>query len=139
VASEGLHEPADELSAETVDKHRGYVSLIEELEAIDWYNQRVEAADDAELSRVLTHSRDEEKEHAMMTLEWLRRHDEQLDVQMHKYLFSNQSLPLPEGPADATASGGADPSAPTAEQRSSGGTLGIGSLRGDRPRWGGIS
>jgi ferritin-like protein len=135
VASEGLHEPADRLSAETIDEHRGYVSLIEELEAIDWYNQRVEAADDAELSRVLTHSRDEEKEHAMMTLEWLRRHDEQLNVQMRKYLFSTHSLPLPEGPADETA----EAAAPTTRSTGPRGTLGIGDLRGDRPQWGGIS
>jgi ferritin-like protein len=129
VASEGLHEPADRLTAETIDAHRGFASLIEELEAIDWYNQRVEAADDAELARVITHSRDEEKEHAMMTLEWLRRHDEQLDLQMRKYLFSHQSLPLPEGPADASTA--------VAETAGDGG-LGIGGLRGDPPQWGGI-
>ena len=128
MASEGLHEPAELLSSDTIDLHRGYVSVIEELEAIDWYNQRLEAADDVELTGVLTHSRDDEKEHAMMTLEWLRRHDEQLDVQMRKYLFTSASLPLPEGGASA------DPASPPPD-----GSLGIGSLHGDGPHWGGVS
>jgi ferritin-like protein len=130
VTSEGLHEPAELLSVGTIDAHRGYVSLIEELEAIDWYNQRVEAATDDELARVLTHSRDEEKEHAMMTLEWLRRHDETLDANIKKYVFSDQPLPLPEGSAgDAASETGGRPTS---------GSLGIGSLRDSSPRWGEI-
>ncbi|MET0825945.1 MAG: ferritin-like domain-containing protein, partial [Acidimicrobiales bacterium] len=87
--SEGLHEPADELSAETIDYHRAMVSLMEELEAVDWYNQRVDATDDEDLAAVLAHNRDEEKEHAAMTLEWLRRRDPKLDQQLRTYLFSD--------------------------------------------------
>jgi len=147
MASEGLHEPAELLSAETIDLHRGYTSVIEELEAIDWYNQRVEASDDAELARVLTHSRDEEKEHAMMTLEWLRRHDAPLELQMRKYLFTNQPLPRPEagGAEGADAGGDGGPagsggsgSGPRTGGSGGDGTLGIGSLRGETRPWGGI-
>ena len=73
MASEGLHEAAENLSAETKDYHRAIVSLMEELEAVDWYNQRVDATEDEALAKVLAHNRDEEKEHAAMALEWLRR------------------------------------------------------------------
>ena len=92
MASEGLHEPADELSAETIDYHRAMVSLMEELEAVDWYNQRVDATDDEALAKVLAHNRDEEKEHAMMTLEWLRRRDPKLDEHMRTYLFTSGEI-----------------------------------------------
>jgi uncharacterized protein len=88
MASEGLHESAENLSTETIDYHRAMVSLMEELEAVDWYNQRVDATDDADLAAVLAHNRDEEKEHAAMTLEWLRRHDPKLDEQLRTYLFT---------------------------------------------------
>ncbi len=74
-ASQGFHEREEVLSARTRDLHRAIVSLQEELEAVDWYQQRVDAAEDPELKRILEHNRDEEKEHAMMLLEWIRRHD----------------------------------------------------------------
>ncbi len=90
--SAGLHEPADRLSPATIDRHRAIISLQEELEAIDWYDQRVEAATDPELAELLAHNRDEEKEHAAMLLEWLRRHDPALDVQLRRYLFTTASL-----------------------------------------------
>ena len=67
MSSEGYHEPVAELSDETRDMHRAVVSLMEELEAVDWYNQRVDACKDEELKAVLVHNRDEEKEHAAMT------------------------------------------------------------------------
>ncbi|HLN04667.1 MAG TPA: ferritin, partial [Acidimicrobiales bacterium] len=67
--SAGLHEPEDRLSPETIDRHRAVVSIQEELEAVDWYDQRVEAATEAELASILAHNRDEEKEHAAMMLE----------------------------------------------------------------------
>jgi hypothetical protein len=89
MASEGLHESAEKLSPETIDYHRAMVSLMEELEAVDWYNQRVDATDDADLAAVLAHNRDEEKEHAAMTLEWLRRRDPKLDEQLRTYLFTD--------------------------------------------------
>ncbi len=74
-ASQGYHEDEKVLSSRTKDLHRAIVSLQEELEAIDWYQQRADAAEDPELRRILEHNRDEEKEHAMMLLEWIRRHD----------------------------------------------------------------
>jgi len=74
-ASQGFHENEQVLSARTKDLHRAIVSLQEELEAVDWYQQRFDAAEDPELKQILAHNRDEEKEHAMMLLEWLRRRD----------------------------------------------------------------
>jgi len=92
MASEGLHEPIEKLSAETLDRHRAVVSLMEELEAIDWYDQRVDAASDPELAAVLAHNRDEEKEHAAMTLEWIRRHDRVFDRMLRRYLFTDRPI-----------------------------------------------
>src|SRR5438876_11318436 len=94
MASEGLHESADELTPQTRDLHRAIVSLMEELEAIDWYQQRVEATSDEALRTILAHNRDEEKEHASMVLEWIRRHDPAFDEHLKKYLFT--TLPLIE-------------------------------------------
>ena len=87
MANEGYHEPIAELGDETRDMHRAITSLMEELEAIDWYNQRVDACSDAELAEILAHNRDEEKEHAAMVLEWIRRHDPALDEQLREILF----------------------------------------------------
>jgi len=87
MANEGYHEPVTELSARIRDLHRATVSLMEELEAVDWYNQRIDATDDTELQEILAHNRDEEKEHAAMLIEWLRRHDEQFDKELRDYLF----------------------------------------------------
>ncbi|MGQ9424947.1 encapsulin-associated ferritin-like protein [Gilvimarinus sp. F26214L] len=89
MASEGYHEPINELSDQTRDMHRALVSLQEELEAADWYNQRVEACKDPELKAILVHNRDEEKEHAAMTLEWIRRRDPVFDKELREYLFSD--------------------------------------------------
>jgi len=118
--SAGLHEPADTLSIETIDRHRAIVSIQEELEAVDWYDQRVEATGNVELAEVLAHNRDEEKEHAAMTLEWLRRHDPALDRHLRTYLFTSESVIAVEHEAE-----GAD--APSASDDS----LGIGSLKGE--------
>jgi ferritin-like protein len=92
MSNEGYHEPIEQLSAETRDMHRAIVSLMEELEAVDWYNQRVDACSDPELKAVLAHNRDEEKEHASMVLEWIRRHDPSFDKELHDYLFTDKSL-----------------------------------------------
>lgn len=91
-SSTQLHENEATLKTETIDRHRAIVSLMEELEAADWYDQRVEAAQDPELRAILAHNRDEEKEHAAMLLEWLRRHDPNLDVQLRKYLFTGKGI-----------------------------------------------
>jgi ferritin-like protein len=74
--SVGTHEPVELLSGKTRDLHRALTSLMEELEAVDWYQQRADATSDPELKAIILHNRDEEVEHAMMTLEWLRRNDE---------------------------------------------------------------
>ena len=100
MASEGLHESADDLTPQTRDLHRAIVSLKEELEAIDWYQQRVEATSDEVLRTILAHNRDEEKEHASMVLEWIRRHDPAFDEHLKKYLFT--TLPITEREAGNT-------------------------------------
>ncbi len=87
MSNEGYHEPVSELSDKTRDMHRAIVSLMEELEAVDWYNQRVDACKDEELRQILIHNRDEEKEHAAMVLEWIRRQDESFDHELKDYLF----------------------------------------------------
>ena len=92
MASEGLHEAVTDLSDETRDMHRAIVSLMEELEAVDWYNQRCDAAEDDELKAILAHNRDEEKEHASMLLEWIRRHDSAFDKELRDYLFSEEPI-----------------------------------------------
>jgi len=92
MASEGLHESADHLRPETTDLHRAIVSLMEELEAIDWYGQRVDATGDAELRAILAHNREEEQEHAAMVLEWIRRHDAGFDRHLRSYLFTEGSI-----------------------------------------------
>ncbi len=119
-----LHESADQLTPQTIDRHRAIVSIMEELEAVDWYDQRLEAAHDPELRDILIHNRDEEKEHAMMTLEWLRRHDAKLDEHMRTYLFTNKSILEVEHEAEH---GEADQASNTAT-----GCLKIGSLRQGR-------
>ncbi len=113
--SAGLHEPAELLGEEVIDRHRAITSLQEELEAVDWYDQRVAATNDSSLAEILAHNRDEEKEHAVMTLEWLRRHDPALDVVLRTYLFTESPILQEEREA---------------EGESGDGSLGIGSLRG---------
>ncbi len=97
MSNEGYHEEIDELSNETRDMHRAIVSLMEELEAVDWYNQRVDAAKDEELKAILSHNRDEEKEHAAMLLEWIRRKDGRFDKELKDYLFTDAPITTLEG------------------------------------------
>lgn len=92
MASVGYHEPVDELPAETRDMHRALVSLMEELEAVDWYSQRAAACRDADLKAIIEHNRDEEKEHAAMLLEWIRRRDERFSRHLKDYLFSEKPV-----------------------------------------------
>lgn len=92
MASEGFHEAIEDLSDETRDMHRAIVSLMEELEAVDWYNQRMDACKDAELRAILKHNRDEEKEHAAMVLEWIRRRDPKFDDELKDYLFTDKPI-----------------------------------------------
>lgn len=120
-SSATLHEAPDVLGAETIDLHRATVSIMEELEAIDWYDQRAKATNDDELRAVLEHNRDDEKEHASMALEWLRRHDPALDEELRRYLFTEGSIVAksPDEPGD----GDSDDS-----DHGNDGSLGIGSL-----------
>jgi ferritin-like protein len=121
MSSESLHEAAEKLSPATIDRHRATISLMEELEAIDWYDQRIDAATDDVLKEILRHNRDEEKEHATMVLEWLRRKDPVLDKQLRTYLFKEGDIITAEAEAEGTA-----------EAADSGdGSLGIGDLRAD--------
>lgn len=92
MASEGYHEAAESLTPRTRDLHRAIVSLMEELEAIDWYQQRIDAAHDDELRAVLQHARDEEMEHAAMVLEWIRRHSPEFDATLRGRLFVDGSI-----------------------------------------------
>jgi len=92
MASVGYHEPIEDLSDETRDMHRAIVSLMEELEAVDWYNQRADACKDVDLKAILKHNRDEEKEHASMVLEWIRRKDPTFSKHLKDYLFTEKPI-----------------------------------------------
>ena len=92
MSNEGYHEPIEELSDETRDYHRAITSLMEELEAVDWYNQRIDACKDDELKAIVAHNRDEEKEHAAMVLEWIRRRDGKFDEELKDYLFTDKPI-----------------------------------------------
>jgi uncharacterized protein len=115
-----FHEAAEDLRAETQDRHRAVVSLSEELEAVDWYDQRIDATGDDALREILRHNRDEEKEHAAMVLEWLRRRDSAIESALRLYLFSEGSIVDREREVEAAEASAGD------------GSLGIGSLRNDR-------
>lgn len=92
MANDSYHESAQELNDETRDMHRAIISLREELEAIDLYNQRVVTCANSELRAILAHNRDEEKEHAAMILEWIRRQDAIFDKELKDYLFSDKHI-----------------------------------------------
>jgi ferritin-like protein len=126
MASESLHESQTVIGDAVVDVHRAIASLMEELEAVDWYNQRVHATSDTALREVLAHNRDEEKEHAVMTLEWLRRRDPVLDGHLRTYLFADGSIVARE---EEVEHGGGDGGGSGSGEGSAAG-LGIGSLRG---------
>lgn len=125
MASESLHESAKQLRPETIDRHRAVSSLMEELEAVDWYDQRIDAATDDELKEILAHNRDEEKEHAAMVLEWLRRHDPKLNEHLRTYLFTDKRVLDIE---EEVESGAAVEASDSDE-----GCLNIGSLRNEPP------
>ena len=128
MSSESLHEDAGKLGPEVIDQHRAIVSLMEELEAVDWYNQRAKATSNPDLRAVLEHNRDEEKEHAAMVLEWLRRSDPTLSQHLRTFLFTDGPITGIEATMEEKADGGAGGA------DASDGSLGIGSLRSDNPR-----
>jgi uncharacterized protein len=125
-SSSTLHEK--DLSPEVIDRHRAIVSLMEELEAVDWYDQRVQAATNDELRALLAHNRDEEKEHAAMVLEWLRRNDAGFAEHLATYL--NRKGPITELEESTRAGGTSAAEAAAAAEKSSDESLGIGSLKG---------
>ena len=90
------HAPYELLKPETRDLARAVHSLMEELEAIDWYGQRMDVTDDDQLRSILEHNRDEEKEHAAMVLEWIRRRDPKFDEVLKTYLFTSGDILLVE-------------------------------------------
>ena len=92
MAGETLHEDRETLGPEILDRHRAISTLMEELEAIDWYDQRIKASANADLRAILAHNRNEEKEHASMLLEWLRRNDGELDAHLRTYLFKEEPV-----------------------------------------------
>ena len=126
MSSESYHEPLELLSEDTKNTHRAILSLMEELEAIDWYQQRAEACSDPELASVLTHNKNEEVEHAMMTLEWLRRKHPVFASNIDTYLKSTG--PITEVEEKITQGGGGSAKAGGSANRSD--SLGIGSLKG---------
>jgi ferritin-like protein len=101
-----LHEPAEKLSDKTIELHRAIVSLMEELEAIDWYSQRSDASKDADLQAILRHNMNEEIEHASMTLEWIRRNVDKFDEALKEYLFTSGDVTTIE---EAAKEGNAKP------------------------------
>lgn len=92
MSSEGLHVPREKLSRRTLELHYAITSLMEELEAVDWYRQRADDTEDAELKAILLHNADEEVEHAAMVLEWIRRREPRFDKELKEYLFQEGSI-----------------------------------------------
>jgi len=129
MSSEGLHAPRERLSRQTLHHHHAVVSVMEELEAVDWYRQRADDCEDAELREILLHNMREEMEHACMALEWLRRNNEHWAEYMKTYLFTEAPITEVEeedtGKAPAAAGGeGSAVSAP--------GRFTIGAIRDSR-------
>jgi hypothetical protein len=129
MSHEGYHEPVELLTGATQEMHRALISLIEELEAIDWYQQRADATKEETLRAVLLHNRNEEVEHAMMTLEWLRRRDAKIDETARMFLFAEGEITKIEAAKKAAMAAGADGSGGGASAPASPSSLGIGSLR----------
>jgi ferritin-like protein len=130
MSSESYHEPIELLSEDTKNMHRALVSLREELEAVDWYQQRAEACSDDNLAAVLVHNKNEEIEHAMMTLEWIRRHNGVFDKNLKTYLDTTGPIVDVEKKAEGgAASGGGQEASDSGTPKPS---LGIGSLKGKR-------
>jgi hypothetical protein len=87
MSSEDLHAPRERLTKDTIHMHQAIVSLMEELEAVDWYRQRADDCEDAELKEILLHNMREEMEHAAMVMEWIRRNSPEFAHQLRSNLF----------------------------------------------------
>ena len=99
MSSEGLHAPREKLSRFTLHAHYAITSLMEELEAVDWYRQRADDTQDPTLKAILLHNANEEIEHASMLIEWLRRHDKAFDKELREYLFTDKPITSVEAKA----------------------------------------
>ncbi|MFW6057835.1 MAG: encapsulin-associated ferritin-like protein [Persicimonas sp.] len=122
-ASTALHEAREDVAPDTLEYRRALLSLMEELEAIDWYQQRIDATDDDELAEILAHNRHEEREHAAMSLEWIRRRDPEFDRVLRTYLFTEEPIVDIEEDEEGESTGDLRPS------DALDGSLGIGSLK----------
>lgn len=129
MSSEGWHEDYERLSPATRELHRAITTLIEELEAIDWYQQRADGCDDDALRAVLVHNKNEEIEHAMMTLEWIRRASPDFDANVRTYLLQAGPITEIEGARKAGKTSGAPGLGGRDEGEGAGPSLGVGSLR----------
>jgi len=116
------HEPEEKLTEEAIDYHRIIKSVIEELEAVDWYNQRAVATNDPDVQAIVEHNRDEEIEHACMGLEWLRRNNPVWDEMLRTFLFTNAKITEVEEEGEGEDG---EESAPAST-----GSLGLGNMRG---------
>jgi uncharacterized protein len=123
MTAEAYHEA--QLTEKTKDLHRAIRSLMEELEAVDWYQQRIDATADADLKTILAHNRDEEKEHAAMVLEWLRRNDEGFAKELKDWLFTSRPFTKEDAPPPAETAAAASPSSSLRTRQ-----LTVASLRG---------
>ncbi len=124
-----FHEPREQLPPEVINQHRAVESLIEELEAAIWYQQRASVSDNPELVSVLEHNRDEEIEHAAMLMEWLRRNFPGFDEQMRTYLFTDIPITEVEEMAEQAEQAGTTPETAEGKPAASDGSLNIGSLK----------
>ena len=127
MSSENLHVPREVLSAEARLLHYAITSLMEELDAVDWYRQRADDTEDEQLREILLHNMREEMEHAAMVLEWIRRHNADFAGHLKTYLFSEAPI---VGIERAIEGGNGDPDAPGGNGPRHGVT--IGSLKGVR-------
>lgn len=101
MALEYMHEKAEDLSDKTLELRRAVASMIEEFEAAAWYQERIDACSDPALKAILIHNRDEEKEHAAMLLEWIRRNDREQAKELKDYLFTEVPITSIEERKDA--------------------------------------
>ena len=128
MSSENLHVPRDVLSQEARLLHNAITSLVEELEAVDWYRQRADDTEDAALREILLHNMREEMEHASMVLEWIRRHNSDFAGHLKTYLFTETPITGIEKAVEAADDG----AGPAKGAPSRGAVVTVGSLKGAR-------
>ena len=92
MSSEGLHAPRERLTKDTLNMHHAIVSLIEEMEAVDWYRQRADDCEDAALKEILLHNMREEMEHACMVIEWMRRNNSDFAGMLEEFVYSEGEI-----------------------------------------------